>query len=87
MVYSASPNIRAYWFSRSGDEKFKYKAKLKGKKKKGEIEAETLVIAKQKMRQDGFREVVLTEVKVSRKPASTPKSPGARSAPFRRRKS
>ena len=47
--------------------KFKYKAKLKGKKKKGEIEAESLVIAKQKMRQDGFREVVLTEVKVKPK--------------------
>jgi len=47
--------------------KFKYKAKHKGKKKKGEIEAESLVVAKQKMRQDGFREVVLTEVKVKPK--------------------
>ena len=47
--------------------KFKYKAKLKGKKKKGEIEADTLLLAKQKMRQDGYREVVLTPIKVKPK--------------------
>jgi type IV pilus assembly protein PilC len=47
--------------------KFTYKAKLKGKKSKGEIEAATLMLAKQKMRQDGFREVILTEVKNKRK--------------------
>ena len=43
--------------------KFKYKAKLKGKKQKGEIDAETLVVAKQKLRADGYRDVVLTEIK------------------------
>ena len=47
--------------------KFKYKAKLKGKKKKGEIEADSLLLAKQKMRQDGYREVVLTPIKVKPK--------------------
>jgi type IV pilus assembly protein PilC len=48
--------------------KFTYKAKLRGKKKKGEIEAETLMAAKRKMRHDGFREVTLTEVR--KKPKS-----------------
>ena len=47
--------------------KFKYKAKLKGKKQKGEIDAETLVIAKQKLRTDGYRDVVLTEIKPKKK--------------------
>ena len=37
-----------------------------GQEEKGEIEAESLG-TKQKMRQDGFREVVLTEVKVKPK--------------------
>ena len=35
--------------------KFKYKAKLKGKKQKGEVDAETIVLAKQKLRADGYR--------------------------------
>ena len=47
--------------------KFKYKARLKGKKQKGEIDAETIMLAKQK-RADGYREVVLTEIKPKKKP-------------------
>ena len=49
--------------------KFKYKARLKGKKQKGEIDAENIMLAKQKLRSDGFREVVLTEVKPKKKSA------------------
>ena len=47
--------------------KFKYKAKLKGKKQKGEVDAETLVLAKQKLRANGYRDVVLTEIKPKKK--------------------
>jgi len=47
--------------------KFKYKAKLKGKKQKGEVDAETIVLAKQKLRADGYRDVVLTEIKQKKK--------------------
>ena len=49
--------------------KFKYKARLKGKKQKGEINAETIMVAKQKLRTDGYREVVLTEIKPKKKSA------------------
>ena len=47
--------------------KFKYKAKLKGKKQKGEVDAETIVLAKQQLRADGYRDVVLTEIKPKKK--------------------
>jgi len=47
--------------------KFKYKAKLKGKKVKGEVEAETLMLAKQQLRKDGHRDVVLNEIKPKKK--------------------
>ena len=49
--------------------KFKYKAKLKGKKVKGEVEAETLMLAKQQLRKDGHRDVVLNEIKPKKNPA------------------
>lgn len=49
--------------------KFSYKARLKGKKKKGEIEAQNIMLAKQKLRTDGYREVLLTEIKPKKKSA------------------
>ena len=47
--------------------KFSYKGKQRGKKVKGEIEIETIVQAKQQLRSDGIREVVLKEIKPKKK--------------------
>ena len=47
--------------------KFKYKGKKKGKKVKGEIEVAGLVQAKQALREEGLREVVLKEIKPKQK--------------------
>lgn len=47
--------------------KFSYKGKQRGKKVKGEIEIETIVQAKQQLRSEGIREVVLKEIKPKKK--------------------
>ena len=49
--------------------KFKYKARVKGKRQKGEIDAESILAAKQKLRSDGHREIVLNEIKPKKKSA------------------
>ena len=47
--------------------KFKYKGRKKGKKVKGELEAENLLQAKAKLREDGVREVTISEIKPKQK--------------------
>ena len=49
--------------------KFKYKTRVKGKRQKGEIDAESILAAKQKLRSDGHREIVLNEIKPKKKSA------------------
>ena len=49
--------------------KFKYKGKQRGKKVKGELEIEGIVQAKQKLRADGIREIVISEIKPKKKSA------------------
>ena len=51
------------------EKKFKYKGKKKGKRVKGEIEAESLIVAKNMLRDDGIREVTLKEIKPKQKSA------------------
>jgi type IV pilus assembly protein PilC len=47
--------------------KFKYQARARGKKKKGEIEAPNATAAKNRLRGDGFRNIVLAEIKQKKK--------------------